>query len=63
MSYLKRREAPQRSGRIKTEVNFFSSSGIGTERVNFDMANFLNSKGSTVPFLPTVAENVKVYVH
>ena len=33
-AFLKTFEAPQRSVKTKIEVNFFSSSGIGNERVN-----------------------------
>ena len=32
-AFIKPFEAPQRSAKIKSEVNFFSSSGIGTGRV------------------------------
>ena len=33
-AFIKLFEAPQRSVKIKIKVNFLSSSGIGTKRVN-----------------------------
>ena len=41
--FMKPFEAPQRSAKIKIQLNFFSSSGIGTGRVKFTCEFFTNN--------------------